>query len=185
MLFRWAATLGRAATGRQRPACQRQAFSSRRRPRVDDVYAISTGKRSGRRGVGSRGVPHRLDAAETRRFELAQRHGFLTVQGSGYRRGRKGAPLVNTHRLLCDARGVPTVRVEQQGSGRDEVRVQTNPGKSPPPVCLSVCLSVCPSVHPTNRPSICPSVRLARYTSISRRLVRGRILATQRRCGRS
>ena len=63
-------------------------------------------------------MPHRLNAEERKRFDLARRHGFLTVQGTAYRKERRGSPLVNTHRMLCDAEGVPVVRVEQNKGGQ-------------------------------------------------------------------
>jgi hypothetical protein len=58
-----------------------------------------------KKGTGSRGVPHRLNSDERVLFDLARRKGYLEVVGSGWRSQRRDAPLVNTYRSLCDARG--------------------------------------------------------------------------------
>ena len=77
-----------------------------------------------RRGTGSRAVPHRLNSEERQQYELAQQKGFLTLAGSGYRRERKGAPLANIWRQLCDARAAPCVLLcKGAAAGADSVLV--------------------------------------------------------------
>jgi len=106
------------------------------RPTYADVDSISRGGPSsrGRKGTGSRRVPHRLDAEERAAFDAARRKeglsassapapaggaasashpsavaaaaaasgggGFVSLRGSGYRAGRKGAPLANIWRQV-------------------------------------------------------------------------------------
>ena len=74
------------------------------RPTTDDVVRISWGKPAKQKGTGSRGVPHRLNADERRAFDAAiVSKGFLEVAGSGWRKERRDAPLLNTYRSYCDA----------------------------------------------------------------------------------
>jgi len=88
------------------------------RPSLDDVLRLSRGQ-STRSRTGSRQVPHRLNADETKRFQLARDHGFLVVRGSGYRVERKGSPLSNLHRQLCDAESRVALRIEQRNASTD------------------------------------------------------------------
>ena len=97
------------------------------RPSKDDVMRISRGQRSKSRGVGSRLVPHRLNADERKAFDLAVQKGFLVVDGGGYRRERKGSPVRNCYRLWCDAVGRPNVAVFKGGNGDDSVEVDLSP----------------------------------------------------------
>lgn len=88
------------------------------RPKMVDVDRISRGDAASERGVGSRAVPHRLNQEERVQYDIAtSKNGFLTVNGSGYRRERKGAPLVNIFRQWCDARAVPSLRVHKNAQG--------------------------------------------------------------------
>jgi hypothetical protein len=82
------------------------------RTSLDDVLRLSRGQGT-RSKTGSREVPHRLNADERKRFQLARDHGFLVVRGSGYRTERKGSPLCNLHRQLCDATSAVVLRIEQ------------------------------------------------------------------------
>lgn len=91
------------------------------RPTLDDVERISRGQRAKQRGVGSRATPHRLNAEERDEFERAKRRGYLVLQGRGYRKERKGSPLLNIFRQLCDARAKAAVWVEI-GSGQPTPR---------------------------------------------------------------
>mmetsp|Transcript_14809 Transcript_14809/g.37071 ORF Transcript_14809/g.37071 Transcript_14809/m.37071 type:complete len:392 (-) Transcript_14809:26-1201(-) len=96
------------------------------RPTLDDVERISWGKPARKKCTGSRGVPHRLNQDERMLYVMAKRKGFVEFSGSGYRRERSGAPLVNTYRNWCDARGVASVQLYKAvGSGEegDEVVV--------------------------------------------------------------
>ena len=58
-------------------------------------------------------VPHRLNTDEGCSFELAKKRGFVVVKGSGQRRERKGAPLLNTLRQRADALDHCLVVVQQ------------------------------------------------------------------------
>eukprot|EP00559_Dactyliosolen_fragilissimus_P009420 CAMPEP_0184858988 /NCGR_PEP_ID=MMETSP0580-20130426/4011_1 /TAXON_ID=1118495 /ORGANISM="Dactyliosolen fragilissimus" /LENGTH=72 /DNA_ID=CAMNT_0027355383 /DNA_START=62 /DNA_END=277 /DNA_ORIENTATION=+ len=51
------------------------------RPTTSDVERISYGKPAKKKGTGSRGVPHRLNAEERKVFDFAKRKGFLEVRG--------------------------------------------------------------------------------------------------------
>lgn len=83
------------------------------RPSRDDVERISYGKPSKRKGVGSRGVPHRLNSDERLLFDFAKRKGWLEVEGSGWRSERREAPIVNTWRNWCDAVARPSVVIHK------------------------------------------------------------------------
>ena len=86
---------------------------SKVRPSRDDVLRISQGRPAKKRGVGSRGVAHRLNREERRMFDLAMNHGYLETMGSAWRTERKGAPLVQTWRNWCDALAMPAVVVQR------------------------------------------------------------------------
>ncbi|KAJ8605853.1 hypothetical protein CTAYLR_000535 [Chrysophaeum taylorii] len=64
---------------------------------------------STKKGTGSRGIPHRLNQAERKAFEIAKRKGFAEIAGSGWRRERRDAPLANTWRNWCDAVARPAI----------------------------------------------------------------------------
>jgi hypothetical protein len=68
------------------------------RPTLDDVDRISWGKPAKKKCTGSRGVPHRLNEDERKLYDFARQKGFLEVPGSGWRKERRGAPLLNTYR---------------------------------------------------------------------------------------
>jgi hypothetical protein len=80
-----------------------------RRISRDDVERLSRGQPAKNRGYGSRNVPHRLNDEERQEMDRACRKGYITVAGTGYRRERKGSPLINIHRQWCDAREKPQV----------------------------------------------------------------------------
>lgn len=91
------------------------------RPTVEDVERISWGKPAKKKGTGSRGVPHRLNHDEERKlFDQARRKGFLEVAGSGWRSQRRDAPLINTYRSLCDARGQVCIVLHKSNTGLDD-----------------------------------------------------------------
>eukprot|EP00306_Pavlova_sp_CCMP459_P009023 CAMPEP_0185183982 /NCGR_PEP_ID=MMETSP1140-20130426/2301_1 /TAXON_ID=298111 /ORGANISM="Pavlova sp., Strain CCMP459" /LENGTH=320 /DNA_ID=CAMNT_0027750021 /DNA_START=8 /DNA_END=970 /DNA_ORIENTATION=+ len=87
------------------------------RPSLDDVERISRGQRAKQRGVGSRATPHRLNADERAEWERAKRRGWLQLQGRGYRKERKGSPLLNIFRQLSDAHGRVAIWVELGAAG--------------------------------------------------------------------
>lgn len=100
-----------------------------RRISRDDVERLSRGQPSKNRGYGSRNVPHRLNEEERQEMERAARRGYITIAGTGYRRGRKGSPLANIHRQWCDARAKPQVILCKASGGRplDSVIVDLSP----------------------------------------------------------
>lgn len=102
------------------------------RPTVSDVERISWGKPAKKKGTGSRGVPHRLNHDEERLlFDQARRKGFLEVAGSGWRSQRRDAPLINSYRSLCDARGQVCIVLHKGNTGLDEVVVDLSPLRLP------------------------------------------------------
>lgn len=91
------------------------------RPSLDDVERISWGKPAKKKGTGSRGVPHRLNDDERSSYDIARRKGFLEVVGSGWRKERRGTPLLNTYRLWCDASAVPAIIVQKSSDGSEDI----------------------------------------------------------------
>ena len=101
------------------------------RPNVQDVERISWGKPAKKKGTGSRGVPHRLNADERQLFDQARRKGMLEIGGSGWRSQRRDAPLLNTYRSLCDARGQACIVLHKGSTGEDELVVDLSPLRLP------------------------------------------------------
>lgn len=97
------------------------------RPTINDVERISWGKPAKQKGTGSRGVPHRLNAEERNLFDQARRKGFLELAGSGWRSQRREAPLLNSFRSLCDARGQASIVLHKGSTGIDELYVDISP----------------------------------------------------------
>jgi len=93
------------------------------RPDVADVERLARGDAAKRRGVGSRDVPHRLNESERAAWELAKRRRHLTLSGTGYRRERKGSPLMNSWRQYADASGWPAVMLQLGADGKPEAVV--------------------------------------------------------------
>ena len=83
------------------------------RPSRDDVDRISWGKPSKKKGVGSRGTPHRLNEAERAEYDRAKARGYVEVAGSAWRKERRDAPLLNTWRNWCDAVAAPAISVQK------------------------------------------------------------------------
>mmetsp|Transcript_32819 Transcript_32819/g.49486 ORF Transcript_32819/g.49486 Transcript_32819/m.49486 type:complete len:318 (-) Transcript_32819:2646-3599(-) len=102
------------------------------RPDVSDVERISWGKPAKRKRTGSRGVPHRLNQEERFLYDQARQKGFLEVAGSAWRSQRRDAPLLNTYRSLCDARGKVCIVLHKSNTGvEDEVVVDLSPLRFP------------------------------------------------------
>lgn len=106
------------------------------RPTVDDVERASLGDRTKAMGVVERDSPYRLNNVNRETWERAKRrggHGFGDgTGGGGVLEIRTTAtsslaphrhPLVNTHRLFCDAKHSVFVVIEQEDAGRDDVVV--------------------------------------------------------------
>lgn len=99
------------------------------RPSLDDVERISKGQAAKKRGTGSRGVPHRLNEAERKEWDLAKKRRFLLLRGSGWRKERGDSPLANIYRQFCDAQDILCVTVSR-GIGNppmDEVIIDFSP----------------------------------------------------------
>ena len=111
---------------------------------ADDVDAISWGRRAKTRGVGSRGVPHRLNGDERTMYDIARNKGFVELRGSGWRKERADSPLRNTYRSWCDAVAVPAIFLHKGAEGVDEVVVDLTPLRSPQayPLAAESCLEV-------------------------------------------
>ena len=101
------------------------------RPTVNDVERISWGKPAKKKGTGSRNVPHRLNEEERFLFEHARRKGYLEIAGSGWRSQRREAPLLNSYRSLCDARGQASIVLHKGSTGMDELVVDISPLRNP------------------------------------------------------
>lgn len=101
------------------------------RPTVNDVERISWGKPAKIKGTGSRGVPHRLNEEERFLFDQARRKGYLEIAGSGWRSQRREAPLLNSYRSLCDARGQASIVLHKGSTGTDELVVDLSPLRTP------------------------------------------------------
>ena len=101
------------------------------RPDVQDVERISFGKPAKRKGTGSRGVPHRLNSEERLLYDMARTKGILVVAGSAWRSERRDAPLLNTYRSLCDAKGKVCIVLHKGNQGMDVVVVDLSPLRMP------------------------------------------------------
>ena len=106
------------------------------RPTVDDVERASQGDRTKAMGVVEREAPYRLNRADREAWERAKKrggHGFGDGTGGGgvleVRTSATSAlaphrhPLVNTHRVFCDAKRAAFVVIEKEDQGRDDVVV--------------------------------------------------------------
>ena len=106
------------------------------RPTVDDVERASQGDRTKAMGVVEREAPYRLNRADREAWERAKKrggHGFGDGTGGGgvleVRSTATNAlaphrhPLINTHRLFCDAKRAAFVVIEKEDQGRDDVVV--------------------------------------------------------------
>ena len=103
------------------------------RPTVDDVERASRGDRTKAMGVVEREAPYRLTRDEREAWDRAKRRGGDNGKGYGgggvleMRSTQRDPlaphrhPLVNTHRLYCDAKQALFVLVEQDNEGRDEI----------------------------------------------------------------
>lgn len=100
-----------------------------RRISRDDVERLSRGQPAKKKGSGSRNVPHRLNDVERQELNRAAKRGYVTLNGTGYRRNRKGSPLANIHRQWCDARERPQIILCKASGGRslDNVIVDLSP----------------------------------------------------------
>ena len=120
------------------------------RPTVNDVERISWGKPAKKKGTGSRGVPHRLNEQERFLFDQARRKGFLEITGSGWRSQRREAPLLNSYRSLCDARGQASIVLHKGSDGVDKLVVDISPLRTPETFLLYMYTTV--DIHVLGHP---------------------------------
>lgn len=131
------------------PLSRAYAAGAKGRPSLDDVERISKGQAAKKRGVGSRAVCHRLNEMERKEFDLAKKLGFVQLRGTGYRRERKGSPLANIHRQLCDAMARPCIEIHR-GLGADAVNavvVDVSPLRPVGPGALDGAFAVCQALE--------------------------------------
>ena len=114
------------------------------RPSKDDVDRISWGKPSKKKGVGSRGTPHRLNEAERAEYDRAKTRGYVEVAGSAWRKERRDAPLLNTWRNWCDAVALPSISV-QKGTDVDLVVVDLSPLRRPDVLEVAAAVQALPT----------------------------------------
>ena len=102
------------------------------RPTLDDVERISRGDAAKRRGTGSRAVPHRLNLAERKEWDLAKKRKYLLLRGTGWRKERGDSPLHNIYRQYCDATNIICITVARGigNSPDDEVTIDFSPLRS-------------------------------------------------------
>ena len=83
---------------------------------------VAKEKRSG-------GSANRLSEQEHKELERASKRGYVTLEGTGYRRGRKGSAVANTHREWCDSRSKPQIILCKASGGRplDNVIIDLSP----------------------------------------------------------
>lgn len=72
-----------------------------------------------------------MNAEERNIYDRARQKGFVEITGSGWRKQRSDAPLVNTYRSWCDANGHAAIYVHKANDGNDEVVVDLSPLRSP------------------------------------------------------
>lgn len=63
--------------------------------------------------MGSRAVPHRLNTAERKEWDLAKKRRYLLLRGTGWRKERGDSPLANIYRNYCDAVAVPCISMRR------------------------------------------------------------------------
>lgn len=114
--------------------CSKANEKCKGRPSTSDVERISWGKPAKKKGTGSRGVPHRLNEEERKQFDMAIRKGFLQIHGSGWRKQRRGSPILNSWRNWCDARCHPSIVLHKSTSPEsqpDSIIVDLSPLRIP------------------------------------------------------
>ena len=105
--------------------------SNKRYPTGNNSGSNKAKKKNSKRNGGGGRQPmfERLSEPDQRAFERASRQGFVTLEGTGYRRGRKSSPLANLHREWCDKRSIPQIVLCKASGGRplDNVIVDLSP----------------------------------------------------------
>lgn len=96
----------------------------RARGSQDDTIMKKSSKKKRKRDA-----PSKLNDVESRAMERASRKGYVTLAGTGFRRGRRASPLANAHRDWCDLREKPQIILCKATGGRplDNVIVDLSP----------------------------------------------------------
>eukprot|EP00850_Spirogloea_muscicola_P022155 SM000280S10710 [mRNA] locus=s280:1442:3057:+ [translate_table: standard] len=115
------------------------------RPSLDDVERISKGL-SSKAKIGSRQVPHRLNAEERKAYDLAKGRGYVVIKPQ-----TRYYPLRNTFRNFCDASAQPCIRIEQGTSAEsDKLVVDLTTLRLPEKELEEVVQQVCNIVRQPN-----------------------------------
>eukprot|EP00850_Spirogloea_muscicola_P017119 SM000144S00667 [mRNA] locus=s144:133022:134651:+ [translate_table: standard] len=115
------------------------------RPSLDDVERISKGL-SSKAKIGSRQVPHRLNAEERKAYDLAKERGYVVIKPQ-----TRHYPLRNTFRNFCDASAQPCIRIEQGTSAdSDKLVVDLTTLRLPDKELEEVVQQVCNIVQQPN-----------------------------------
>mmetsp|Transcript_31828 Transcript_31828/g.42429 ORF Transcript_31828/g.42429 Transcript_31828/m.42429 type:complete len:329 (+) Transcript_31828:752-1738(+) len=95
----------------------------------EDIEKLNLGRNSRRKNRDSQVSISSLNKKEVKSFERAMQQGFVTLEGTGYRRGRKGSALASLHRQWCDDRGKPHIVYCKASGGRalDNIIVDLSP----------------------------------------------------------
>ena len=94
-----------------------------------EVERLITGQPLKRKEFDSKSISHKMSDEERADMRRAEKHGFVTLHGTGFRRGRRGSALGNVHRQWCDARSKPQIVFCKASGGRrmDNVIIDLSP----------------------------------------------------------
>lgn len=94
-----------------------------------DVERFIAGQPLKRKEFDCKSISHKMNDEERAEIRRAEKHGFVTLHGTGFRRGRRGSALGNVHRQWCDARSKPQIVFCKASGGRrmDNVIVDLSP----------------------------------------------------------
>lgn len=82
------------------------------------IKAVNKKKKMDRRKKQKKLQPFKLNETEEKEFERSYRRGYVTLDGTGYRRGRKTSSLACAHRQYCDQREKPHIVLCKASGGR-------------------------------------------------------------------
>lgn len=92
-----------------------------------DPLGVSTKKKKKKKKRSS--TKYKLDDHEQKALFRAKRYGFMALDSTGYRRGRKGSAFCNMHRDYCDNNSMPQIILCKASAGRrlDNVIIDLSP----------------------------------------------------------
>eukprot|EP00565_Helicotheca_tamesis_P002210 CAMPEP_0185734060 /NCGR_PEP_ID=MMETSP1171-20130828/21278_1 /TAXON_ID=374046 /ORGANISM="Helicotheca tamensis, Strain CCMP826" /LENGTH=484 /DNA_ID=CAMNT_0028403953 /DNA_START=34 /DNA_END=1486 /DNA_ORIENTATION=+ len=107
----------------------RASTHSGRRVSKGDMERLNQGRNKRRKEEKNQASASRLSGKDIKSFERALKSGFVTLEGTGYRRGRKGSALATMHREWCDHKGKPQIVYCKASGGRtlDNIIVDLSP----------------------------------------------------------